>query len=127
MDCFARSACVRDGVTRRRWPIRYNWPRSKHDVSVLYKRKLWQGFGALAISHLISFFAKDFGDGEYLKSLPILLMFQPYVRIVVLHIAILIGAFAVIALGSPIVVIILLIIGKTVLDLGFYLCKHNKR
>lgn len=87
---------------------------------------LWWGVGALAVSHTISFFVNYIGKDEYRKCLPIFLMFQPYVRIVVLHIAILIGAFAVIALGSPMLVVILLIFGKTVLDLGFHVREHDR-
>jgi hypothetical protein len=52
-------------------------------------------------------------------------MFQPYGRIVVLHIAILLGAFAVLALGSNIGVLLILIVGKTALDLGFHVWERQ--
>ena len=51
-------------------------------------------------------------------------MFQPYARIVILHIAILIGGFIAMALDSNVFVLLLLVIGKTLLDLSLHLAQR---
>jgi len=88
--------------------------------------QLWWGVAALSISHLVSFFSNYIGGGEYRRTVPPILMFQPYARIVVLHIAILFGAFATVAIGSPVFVLVLLIVGKTILDLSLHVVEHRK-
>jgi Family of unknown function (DUF6498) len=89
-------------------------------------RHLGWAVAALAGSHLYSYFCNYLGRGEYRRTIVTALMIQPYARVVVLHIAILLGAFVVVALGSNLGVLILLILGKTVLDLGFHLREHEK-
>jgi Family of unknown function (DUF6498) len=86
---------------------------------------LWAVAG-LAASHLYSFFTNYLGQGEYRRTVVPALMAQPYGRIVVLHIAILFGAFITVALGSPIFILVLLIVGKTGLDLKFHLREREK-
>lgn len=81
---------------------------------------------ALALSHLVSFAVNYIWRGEYRRCTLTTLMMQPYGRIVVLHLAILLGAFATIALGSPIFILLILIVGKTVLDLKFHLRERRK-
>jgi hypothetical protein len=51
-------------------------------------------------------------------------MFSPYPRVIILHIAILIGAFIAFALGSNFFVLLLLIIGKTFVDLGLHVAER---
>ncbi len=80
----------------------------------------------LVVSHLISFFSNYLGKGEY-RTVPIQnLMTQPYGRVVVLHVTILLGAAATIALGNPIWLLMILVIGKTILDVKFHLHERNK-
>lgn len=80
---------------------------------------------ALLISHGISFRQNFIGKGEYLtKSLPAQ-MFQPYGRIVILHIAIIFGAVPVLLLGSPLPLLLLLVLMKTVIDIGLHLVSHS--
>ena len=81
---------------------------------------------ALTASHLVSFIFNFIIKGEYRRTVVPQLMFAPYGRIVVLHIAILGGAFAIQALGSPIVLLIILIIGKIAIDLGLHFRSHRK-
>ena len=81
---------------------------------------------ALFASHLFSFFANYIGRGEYRKTVVPVLMFQPYGRIVLLHVAVLFGGFAVMALGSPMVLLLILVVGKIVLDLAMHLREHRK-
>ncbi len=85
---------------------------------------LW-AVAALAGSHLFSFVYHFLIGGEYRRTSAPLLMMAPYGRIVVLHIAILFGAFAIMALGSPIFLLILLVAGKTILDLTMHLRSHR--
>jgi hypothetical protein len=76
---------------------------------------------ALAASHLVSFFFNYLGKGEYRRTILPVLMIQPYARIFVLHVAIILGAFAILILGSPIILLVLLVVGKTALDLSLHL------
>ena len=85
---------------------------------------IW-GIACLTLSHLYSFLRNYLMGGEYRRvSLPDL-MSQPYGRVVVLHLAILFGAFATMALGSPIWLLVILIVGKTALDLALHLREHQ--
>jgi hypothetical protein len=81
---------------------------------------------ALTASHLFSFFSNYIGRGEYRRVTVPLLMFQPYGRIVVMHIAILFGAFLIMALGSPVWMLVILIIGKTIMDLGLHMIQRQQ-
>jgi hypothetical protein len=67
-------------------------------------------------SHLFSYGYHFLYRGEFRRTNVGLLMMAPYGRIVVLHVAILFGAFATHLLGQPMILLILLIIGKTMLD-----------
>lgn len=89
------------------------------------ERLIW-AVGALAASHLFSFFLNFIYRGEYRRITVPQLMSQPYGRIVILHIAILFGAFLILALGSPIWMLAILIIGKTILDIGLHLSERQK-
>lgn len=80
----------------------------------------------LAASHLVSYFTNFLGRGEYRRTAPPLLMMQPYPRVVVLHVAIVLSGFLMIALGSPIALLVLLVIGKTWLDLALHLREHEQ-
>ena len=81
---------------------------------------------AIIASHLFSFFYNYLGKGEYRNTSTPALMAAPYGRIVVLHIAILLGAFVITALGSPVFLLILLIIGKILLDAKLHLRSRKK-
>jgi hypothetical protein len=81
---------------------------------------------ALAVSHLFSFFVNYLAKGENRRTTVPALMAAPYARIVVMHLTILFGAFAVMAFGSPVFLVLLLIVGKTIVDLGFHLRSHRK-
>jgi hypothetical protein len=81
----------------------------------------------LLASHTFSYFTNYIGKGEYLRTAAPLEMAKPYGRVVVMHIAILFGAFVSMALGSSFGILILLVIGKTGVDLKFHLREHRKR
>jgi hypothetical protein len=88
---------------------------------VFTEQRMWWCIIALAASHLCSFFVNFLGHGEYRRTAVPLLMMQPYARIVVLHLAILFGGFVSMAFGSNAGVLMILIIGKTLLDLSLHL------
>ena len=60
--------------------------------------------------------ANFIGQGEYKRANLMLLMHRPYGRIIAMHIAIVLGAGLVIWLGSPLPMLLILILIKTVLD-----------
>ena len=93
-------------------------------LQVFRQEHLWWGVAALAISHLWSFAVNYIGRGEYRRTAVPMLMFQPYARIVVLHIAILIGGIIAFMLGSNVLVLTILIAGKTLLDLSLHLAQR---
>jgi hypothetical protein len=81
---------------------------------------------AIIASHLISFGWNFIGKGESRRTTASEVMKAPYGRIVVLHIAILFGAFVITALGSPVFLLLLLIVGKILLDAKLHLRNHRK-
>jgi hypothetical protein len=93
---------------------------------IFSQQHLWWCVAALAASHLWSFVVNYIGHGEYRRTAVPILMFQPYARIVILHIAILIGGIIAMTLGSNVFVLLLLIIGKTLLDLSLHLAQRAK-
>lgn len=85
---------------------------------------LW-GFVAIAVSHSFSLIANYIGRREYENQTTQKLMMAPYRRIVILHLAILFGGWGTLALGSPLPLLIILIAGKTGLDLQMHLREHG--
>jgi ABC-type multidrug transport system permease subunit len=86
---------------------------------------LWT-FLALFVSHGISFVHNFIIKGEYLHTNSDQLMASPYSRIVVMHIAIIGGAFLSKAVGSSVAVLIVLVILKTIVDLKLHLRERKK-
>jgi hypothetical protein len=80
---------------------------------------------ALFISHGASFLLNYVRGGEYRTTSPATQLFAPYSRVVVLHLTILIGAFAVALLGAPVAALIVLIVLKTAYDLRLHLREHG--
>jgi hypothetical protein len=76
---------------------------------------------ALFLSHAASFVLNYLGRGDDRRASPIGLLFSPYGRVVVLHLTILVGAFAIVILGAPIAALVVLVILKTILDLRLHL------
>jgi hypothetical protein len=93
-------------------------------LQVFREQHLWWCVAALAASHFWSFAVNFIGRGEYRHTAVPILMFQPYARIVILHIAILLGGIMAMALGSNVFVLLLLIVGKTLLDLTLHLAQR---
>lgn len=81
---------------------------------------------AIIGSHFFSFCFNYIGKREYSKTSAPALMAAPYGRIVMLHVAILFGAVVITALGSPVFLLLLLILGKIFLDAKLHLRSHRK-
>jgi hypothetical protein len=79
----------------------------------------------LLISHGTSFFVNYIGRGEFRRTTPQAQMFQPYGRLVILHVTIVIGAFFVIFLGQPVALVALLVLLKTLFDLALHVREHG--
>jgi len=80
----------------------------------------------LFLSHGVSFVYNYLLKGEYASASPQKLMGNPYTRVVVMHFTIIIGAFVSMALGSPVAVLAVLVVLKTVLDAKLHLKEHQK-
>ena len=85
---------------------------------------LW-GLGGLAASHLLSFVVNFIGGGEYRRMTAEALMAQPYGRVVVLHLTILLGGGATMLLDDPAGALVVLVLLKIVLDLRAHLAEHR--
>jgi hypothetical protein len=85
------------------------------------------GYAVLAIvlSHGFSFVHNYLAGGEFRRTSPPLLMFQPYARVMILHVAILLGGFAAKAMGAPAAALVVLIALKTALDLRSHVAERR--
>ncbi len=82
-------------------------------------------FAALFLSHGTSFVVNFLLGGERERMSVRQLMAAPYLRIVILHVAILGGAFAVMTLGQPLLMLLLLVLLKMALDVQLHLREHR--
>jgi len=83
--------------------------------------------GAIVLVNL-AFLAIDyFGRGEYRTSNPGAEMFQPYGRIVTLHVAIILGAGLAFALNEPLLGVLLLILIRVVFGVVLTVLRRRKR
>ena len=81
---------------------------------------------AIVASHALSFVTNYIRGGEYKHASLDQLMSQPYSRVVVLHMAILGGGFAMMALKSPLVGLLLLVVLKTAIDIKAHRAERRK-
>jgi hypothetical protein len=82
---------------------------------------------ALAISHGLSYWFNYLGRGEFRRTSAAGQMFAPYGRLVVLHITIIVGGMAIAFTGAPAAALAILVVLKTVMDIGFHLAEHRNR
>lgn len=80
---------------------------------------------SLFASHFISYLVNFIGHREYAGITPEILMFQPYGRVIVLHLVVLLGGMLVEFLGAPIFALILLIVLKIAMDLAAHEREHH--
>jgi hypothetical protein len=81
---------------------------------------------AMILSHGFSFVANYLRGGEYKQVNSQQLMSAPYGRIVILHLAIIFGAFVSLALGSGMGILLLVIVGKIILDVKLHLKERER-
>ena len=79
----------------------------------------------LFVSHGASYVFNFIGRGEFRRTTAMALMTAPYRRVVILHLTIIFGAFAVILLGAQVLPLVILVALKTAVDLGFHLREHR--
>ena len=75
---------------------------------------------ALFLSHLANLIVNYLGRGEYKTSYPGAQMFAPYPRMIALHVTIIVGGMAIVGLGQPLFAVLLLVVIKTMIDIGLY-------
>src|SRR6185503_19268542 len=104
-----------------------------HDLSVLGPAAqaasdygLWLPIAVLLASHLFSFVWNYLGGGEFRRAQLARIMMTPYARVMVLHVAIILGGIAATALGSPVWALVVLIALKIGLDLRAHVKEHSK-
>ena len=93
----------------------------------LYSDVLLWPWVALVLSHGISFVQNFVGKKEFERFTTEQLMQQPYKRIVLLHVAIIAGGFGVMALGSPLPLLMLIVVGKIALDIHLHRREHRPK
>jgi len=95
-------------------------------VAELISPEMYYAILSLFISHgfsfVYNFFIKDERNNTDMKKL----MAAPYTRIVILHIAIIAGAFPVMILGSPAYLLVVLVFLKIIIDIYLHFKEHKK-
>jgi hypothetical protein len=108
-----------EALTKGFWPT----DAASHAIA---QNNLALPLAALAASHLFSFGWNYLWRGEFRDAEIGKLMAQPYGRVVVLHLTILLGGFAATTLGSPLWALLLLLALKIAIDLAAHLKEHAK-
>ena len=100
-------------------------PRLDALLDIIWNYNLPFAMLAIFLSHGYSFITNYLGKGEYRQYTLTKLMTTPYSRVVILHIALVIGGLLTVALESPTVVLLLFILLKIMMDLGAHLREHR--
>lgn len=87
---------------------------------------LWPALLALLVSHGISFFTNYLGRKEYKDRSIKDQMSEPYSRVVLMHFVIILGGGLAMILGSPTIILLLIIAGKIVLDVRAHISQREK-
>jgi hypothetical protein len=93
---------------------------------VMQENELGWAILGLTVSRGISFMTNYIGKGEYQRASLQQLMGQPYGRIMVMHFAIFFGGFLMMALHSPMMGLVLLVVLKTALDISSHVKERKK-
>ncbi len=86
---------------------------------------VWPAFLGVCLSHGISFFYNFIGKKEFRRSTPEKQMMAPYRRIILMHVTIIFGGWLIIALGAPVLALVLLIVLKIVSDVRAHHKEHT--
>ena len=81
---------------------------------------------ALLISHFVSYWLNFIGRGEYLNVSPVAQMMQPYGRVVVLHLVVVLGGMVIFMVGQPVALLVLLVVVKTIVDIVLHVITHHR-
>lgn len=81
---------------------------------------------SLAVSHGISYRQNFIGKEEYKRVSFATLFWQPYSRIIVMHLTLILGGILAGSKGSPVTALILMVALKTLVDLGSHLNERRK-
>ncbi len=87
---------------------------------------IWPLLGLL-FSHSISMIVNFYGKGEYLSRSASTQMFMPYTRIMILHVVIIFGGFLAQIMNNALGPLIILILIKTIIDLGSHQVEHSNK
>jgi len=102
------------------------FPTVRTVLDLVTRYHLWIPVLALVASHGYSFVTNYVARQEYRRVTLQQLMQQPYSRVVVLHLTILLGGFLVMALRLPVVGAFLLVVLKIGVDLRAHLREHAR-
>ena len=86
----------------------------------------WIAVIALFVSHGWSFIENYMGKREYENLRPGAAMALPYRRMMITHVALLVGGFFLIEQGQPLAGLVLLVLLKIVLDMTFHRREHQR-
>ena len=87
----------------------------------------WWALAALVVSHAFAFFRNFLGRGEWKVATVQGEMFRPYPRMIVLHVAIVAGAFVAVLAGGAVAILAILVLLKTGLDAAGHVAEHRAR
>ena len=93
---------------------------------VIHDHHLEWPFAGLVVSHLISFGYDYLWSGEFRHTNPLELMTQPYRRVLVMHVGVILGALLIVALHQPEIGLVLLVALKTTFDLWSHQQEREK-
>jgi hypothetical protein len=85
----------------------------------------WLGILGLFISHGFSFYLNFYKGKEYANRNPAVQMFQPYGRIFIQQFVVILGAMVSMLLGSPLFLLIVLVVIKLLVDLIAHKWSHS--
>ena len=88
---------------------------------------LWLPLAVLFASHLFSFGWNYLYRGEFRRAQLSRLMTEPYQRVIVLHLTIILGGIGAMALGSPLWALLVLLAAKIALDFKAHVKEHSKQ
>ena len=94
--------------------------REQQVIGLLSSGTLLLPLLALAVSHGVSFYLHYVRNGRYRTAHPADSFWQPYPRVVLLHLCIIGGAFLITGHGSTVPMLAALVIGKSLIDLTLH-------
>jgi len=76
--------------------------------------------------HAVSYHRNFVAGREFERNGPVTLMIEPYRRVLVLHVTIVFGFFAVGSVGAPVGALVVMVLAKTALDLRGHWREHDR-